>query len=374
MQTTACTRCESELDPLSPYCGECGASRLCESLSTPVSRPEWYDAAVRLGSGLVVAWLVATVAVAFLRDPKALRDARTTFAAQQYDGTLEAVLPFLEQRPRHEEALDMALRSALRLGQNELAREQLDRASATESGAAAFLNVAGEELASQASALECDPSAAAGLHGRWSLLGEDFAGFAVEEIGKLASRCQTAGRVAEAQRIVTWMARAKVLDAATAERVFLGPLRAAIGGKQYDLASQIRRAAIQTLPALAPQVDEALAPERSAVEATTARMSEISAALRQHRDYRLGRFWCFPDAIPQGLLQVAGATDGWNGTIRYRALAKDPTTLCSSGFALESLGADGAEGPSDARDPRMDMSYRFENGRERWTTPSPPWS
>jgi hypothetical protein len=117
-------------------------------------------------------------------------------------------------------------------------------------------------------------------------------------------------------------------------------------------------------------VDASLQEVRGKTETSVDSVEQACRAVAASPANRVGRFWCFPGAVPA---VVAGARDGWGRALRYEPLQLDTNLQCYQGFELISFGADGLESPDATGSPEADVVCRFLAGREERQVPDGFW-
>lgn len=100
-----CPRCSEAVEAGWAYCPTCGRSRILESLRTPSTTPEWQYKVLRALIAVMTVWLTVTLGVAFLREAKAVREARQLLEQGDPQGAWMRLAPFLTEHPEHEQAL-----------------------------------------------------------------------------------------------------------------------------------------------------------------------------------------------------------------------------------------------------------------------------
>ena len=151
-----CPRCSEAVEPGWAYCPQCGRSRILESLRSPSREPRWHREVLR---GLVMGfsiWLVVTLGVAFLREAKAVRDARELLEEGDAQRAWQVLEPFLQSHPEHKQALFLCVRANVELANPVKAGECSSGIPKLAPELAATL---GPRVEQQAIAAGCDASA-----------------------------------------------------------------------------------------------------------------------------------------------------------------------------------------------------------------------
>lgn len=161
-----CPRCSETVEAGWAYCPVCGRARILESLRAPAEIPEWKYQVLRVLVVVLAAWLVVTFGVAFLREAKAVRDARQLLAAGDPQAAWNTLGPFLNEHPEHKQALLLCAQANVLLGNLAKAGECfLREQAASEKLAATLKPVLGTAIVEKAASLGCDPETFKNLFG-----------------------------------------------------------------------------------------------------------------------------------------------------------------------------------------------------------------
>ena len=104
-----CPRCSEAIESAWAYCPACGRSRILESLRAPVKTPDWQYKVLRSLIAVLAVWLAVTIGVAFLREAKAVRDARKLLESGKAQEAWSTLEPFLAEHPEHQAGCRTAL-------------------------------------------------------------------------------------------------------------------------------------------------------------------------------------------------------------------------------------------------------------------------
>lgn len=110
-----CPRCSTMVEAGWGYCPVCGRPRILESLRTPVAQPDWHHRAFQGIVLLACLWLAVTVAVAFLREYKAVRDGERLLAEGRAPEAWKVLKPFLPAQTDHAKAHLLCGKATIRL-------------------------------------------------------------------------------------------------------------------------------------------------------------------------------------------------------------------------------------------------------------------
>lgn len=170
-----CPRCSTMVEAGWGYCPVCGRPRILESLRTPVAQPDWHHRAFQGIVLLACLWLAVTVAVAFLREYKAVRDGERLLAESQPKEAWAALQPFIPAHTDHAKAHLLCGKATIRLHLWNDARYCLDKHGelAPETKGELEADYA-QVLTEKARALPCNRVAVGSLVAGAETLGESF--------------------------------------------------------------------------------------------------------------------------------------------------------------------------------------------------------
>lgn len=202
-----CPRCSEAIESAWAYCPTCGRSRILESLRVPARTPDWQYKVLRSLILVLGVWLVVTIGVAFLREAKAVRDARQLLATGK---TLEArntLDSFLREHPEHEQALHLCTEANMALQDLRRAGECFKRERDVSPELAATLQPRlGREIAAKALGLGCDPEAFKTLF----TLAEEVGAPDPREVGRglpgLVASCVRTGQMEQLAEVAAFLA------------------------------------------------------------------------------------------------------------------------------------------------------------------------
>ncbi|HEX5719950.1 MAG TPA: hypothetical protein VF179_27595 [Thermoanaerobaculia bacterium] len=126
-------------------------------------------------------WLVVTIGVAFLREAKAVRDARQLLATGKPQEAWSTLEPFLREHPKHDQALFLCTEANIALGDLPRAGECFKRKRDVSPDLASMLKPQlGSAIAAKSLTLGCDPDAFKALF----ILAEEVGAPDPREVGK----------------------------------------------------------------------------------------------------------------------------------------------------------------------------------------------
>lgn len=185
-----CPRCTTMVEAGWGYCPVCGRPRILESLRTPVAQPDWHHRAFQ-GIVLVAClWLVVTVAVAFLREYKAVRDGERLLAEGRAPEAWEALKPFLPDHTDHAKAHLLCGKAAIRQDLWAEAGYCLQKVGELAPETKSELEADyGQVVTEKARSLPCDTAAVETLMSNVEGLGASFVGTVTAELGSVVETC-----------------------------------------------------------------------------------------------------------------------------------------------------------------------------------------
>ncbi len=358
-----CPRCSSFVDTGRAYCQTCNRSRILESLRAPWSRPAWQDQAWRGATVVVSLWLVVTVAVAFLREAKAVRDSRQHLAAAQPELAWARLEPFLKDHPRHRQALLLCGKATVRLDRRTEAKDCLDRLDKRSPELAQELRKDYAEVLPEVTRKLVCQAAAFQERLAWAgTLGAGFDSHVIAGLDGVVATCRATQASSEIAKIAESLAE-QGRAVALVERGYVPAIQQAMRKRQYDEAKVLARQAGSLVPAGAAAVDAALDGERRKVSATMVTLRQLVTALRADQSFRAGSQGCFPETAPA---VVQAARDGWGSPVQYNpenAYDAPSGKRCHYGFTLFSSHA-GVEAAQENGQGTPAMLYC--NGYVQW--------
>ncbi len=246
----SCPRCNELIEEGWAYCPVCGRSRILESLRRPSPPSRWRREVL---SGLILGlslWLVVTVAVAFFREAKAVRDSARLFNEGKPQEAWTALDGFVQSHPRHEKALALCAAINVHLGNATKADECLREIPGQAKEVAEQI---GPLLMQQAEASVCTGSA----YSAWFELAEKLGEESVQQVeGILPGALSQCGSLAPLGEITALYLR-KNRAPELIQKVYV-PLV-----KQQEntwAARQIAHQLAQMLPDAEAELDRALKP------------------------------------------------------------------------------------------------------------------
>jgi hypothetical protein len=349
--------------------------RIVESLRAPRPKSRWYNKALLGGATLVLVWFVATVAVAFLREAKALRRGREALQMGEAQQAYNWLDPFMKDHPENPEGLFLAGMAAVKLSLVEQTRSYYDGMRRLSPDPIPLERV-GElehfirnEISAFAVAIGCNFQHYSQFYVNFQALGQEFSDTLRGSAAHVVRSCLAKGDDRSASSLAQWLIR-ETGDPALVTILYVEPMKVALHEGKYTEVAKLAQQASRLSSASGPTITEALSDVRRRAGETEEGLQRLCASLRSNPSHRVGRFWCFPQSPPE---VVTSARDGWDRPLAYSALALDETIQCHQGFTLVSLGADGKETPDDHTSPAAEISCRFLNGKESWSRPDRFW-
>lgn len=368
-----CAHCGHSIPADAPHCGNCGQSRILDSLLTPRPRPSWQ---VHLWNGLTIAALLlfgVSASVAFLREAKVVRVARDALLAgeptlTQWAG--EILSPFLERRPDHEEARYLAAVAAARMEEVEKVVEHRDHLAGLAPDRLAELDAEiGVAIDASITSRGCGAAELLGYYDATGILGDEFQPRILTNLQSAVRRCQRTRNELAAYALLVGLIERGASDQLV-EQTYLHPLQQAVAAGRYDEAWSLAQGASRISVETRAAVDERLADVRDRVDISIQSVEQACRELRAAAESRVGSSWCFSRSIPAA---VRSRQDGWGRALRYKPLQLAEDLQCYQGFEVVSLGSDGRATAEPRGHPDADLLCRFSNGREERQIPDPFW-
>ncbi len=377
MQT--CALCHQSPAAADPFCANCDHPRIAESLMAPVQRPPWFDQAVRAGAAIVGVWLLITVGVAFLREAKALRWARTALEANDPARAYGLVSPFVAAHPKHAEARYLAGSAAIKTGRSQEAVAHYSTLVSLGEGKdveriGRLEAIYQKQIVMNASRLACGQSEYAQFYDTYAALGERFHETLVRSGANMAGRCVLSRNPRQRNEPAYWLIHEKKLDAGVVvASLYVEPVKPTLERGEYQLARALAGQATSLWAQAEAQIDDILGETRERVARTVDGIRDLCASLVVEPEFRQGRSACFPASPPAAVTELR---DGWGNPVAYTPLSLRAETQCHRGFELRSLGADVKLTPNSADTPDMEITCRYEprRGRQRLRSPDKFWS
>lgn len=378
-----CPRCLALTNEDFAYCAVCGRSRIVESLRAPVIPPGWLRPLQQIMLGVLSLWLVVTLGVAFLREAKAVRDARQLLAEQHPQEAWVLLEPFLQDHPRHEQGLLLGGQAAIRLS---LMAQADQRTQANYLGQAkqrlGTLTEISPELGKQLGddysqvlaqgtrATGCNAAGFSSLLKSSQDLGTSFPPSVIAGLDGVVEACRQNRNDWELVRISSLLTEQGQAAELTGKG-YVPAISKALEQARYNDARALAQQAVRIVPAGAGEVQKVLDAERAKVEATKKTLGDLCQALKNDPRNYIGDKWCFPTTIPAS---VQTAKDGWGKAIHYNIFAADTGQTCHPGGSLASYGAaDEPPTKGERSSPASGITCRLVSGAESWQLPDSYW-
>lgn len=366
-----CPRCRTAVEGGWPYCPNCNRPRILESLQAPVMNPPWQHQAWRGAVLLVLLWLLVTLAVAFLREAKAVRMSRQLLAQGQEQEAWTLLRPFLAHHPEHQQALFLCGKATVRLNLKAEAKQCLEKTTERSPELANEMRVDfGIVLADQTRGLGCHAESFLGQLAWAEELKGDLAGKVIAGLDGVLDACRSAQNDYVPQTIA-FALKDKGHAMEMLQKGYVPSIRKAINQARYFDAEALAQRAVTFVPDGAPAVEELLNTERRKIAMTEENLRELGLRLRDDQRYRVGGSWCFPASLPPNHQPVS---DGWGRVVTYSPLGGAGDNQCYQGFALTSYGGDGVVSErASPQSPAAELIYSFWAGGEYWQLPGRFW-
>ncbi len=392
-------------------CPTCGESWLIEALSHPRRLSGWYVALCRAGTAIVVLSLLATVALATLRPPYAIRKSRALLDSGDAPAALQLLTPYLEENADDPQGWELAIRAQVMLGEAPQASRAYEKLAMLDSDAARGLRPSvAESVQRWPLRLECDrrgiqdltawskdvhadfhaeleSSARAFLDRcaqqldcdrtgvKWFAAWSDEAPAGLRKatvaaargfLGRCSSESEADPRFGLS--FLSFFGKKDWLDGESLQELFVQPIVEALEKRDYGLAERLAVQALGVTTRVAPLIEEQLKAVRMTVRGSVEAVEQLCDRIRQSPEYRIGRFYCYPESLPK-TMQL---TDTWRNAIRYAARNYDKTTRCYQGFELRSAGGDGQFG-EEGTGPATDIVCSVRANQKSVRAPTHFW-
>lgn len=366
----SCPRCLALTQDDFPYCTVCGRPRIVENLRAPMTPPEWLRPLQLTMLALLSLWLLVTVGVAFLREARAVREARQLLAEQKPEQAWNWLEPFLRDNSRHVQGLLLGGEATIQIGRMAEARQCLS--ALTEVYPKLGAQLAGEYrelLTRRARAIGCDSGGYSRLLESSQELGGPFPASVIEGVDELVEACHK-----QRQAWAIWQVSALITQDGQPHDLlrkgYVPALSRALAQGHYSDARAMAVQAFQLDRDGYGEVKTVLDAERSRVAATTRTLGDLCRKLDSDPRYQTAGSKCFPATAPA---EVQAAKDAWGKAIRYVAFAPASGQTCYSGIALVSNGAAARPAKADRQSPAGGILCRVLAGVESWQLPDRFW-
>jgi hypothetical protein len=315
-------------------------------------------------------WLIVTLGVAFLREAKAVRDARPLLAAGKAQEAWTLLGPFLQSHPRHEQGLLLGGQATIRLNQMTEAKQFIETLTEISPELGKQLGDDYRQFLSQkAQAVGCNPDAFLQLLSSAQSLGDSFPKSVTAGFGGVAEACQKAGSGWTSVHLASQLTDLG-MGADLIKKGYVPAIGRALGQARYGDAKALAQQAVQAVPAEIGEVKKVLDGERAKVAATIKTLSGLCQSLKNDPRYHPGDSWCLPE-IPPAAAQRA--RDAWGKSFVYTAFAPNPGQTCHPGASFTSHGASQAAEGEERQSPAAGITCSFAYGSESWQVPERYW-
>jgi tetratricopeptide (TPR) repeat protein len=367
----SCPRCLALTPDDLAYCTVCGRSRIVESLRAPKTPPAWLRPLQLTVLSLLCVWLLVTLGVAFLREARAVREARKLLAEQQPQKAWEWLEPFLKDNPRHAQGLLLGGEAAIQIGRMADAKQCLTTLIAVDAKLGAQLGAEDRALlAQQARTIGCDTGAYARLLESSAELGEPYLAGVIDSVDAVVEACyrqrQDWWGIQQVSGLLSQYGQPHDL----LHKGYAPAIGRELAQGHYATARSMAMRALQLDRDGYDEVAKILGAERERVAATSRTLGELCRKLESDPRYRTGGGWCFPAAPP---MEVQAAKDAWGKSFRYVAFAPAAGQTCYTGAAVVSYGAAARLVRGDRQSPAGGIVCRVSAGAESWNHPDRFW-
>jgi hypothetical protein len=364
-----CPHCFALTNDEIAYCAVCNRPRIVESLRAPMIPPQWLSPLQQIMIGILAGWLVLTLGVAFLREAKAVRDARQLLAEQHPQEAWALLGPFLQDNPEHKQGLLLGGQAAIRLNLMADAKKCLGTLTGLSPELGKQLGDDYHQvLTGKARTIGCDAAGFSKLLEGSQALGDSFPASVTAGLDGFVEACHRNQNDWAPLQVSSQLARqGQEID--LIGKGYVPAISRALGQGRYNDAKVLAQYAVQAAPARKGEIKKVLDTERAKVAATRKTLGDLCQALQTDPRYHTGDTWCFPEAAPPN---VQAARDGWGNAFVYTAFAPAAGQTCHPGVSLASYGAAGH--PTEERlSPAGGITCNLVSGTQTWQLPSNYW-
>jgi hypothetical protein len=365
---TDCPRCLVLTNDEFAYCTVCGRPRIVESLRTPKAPPDWLRPLQLIVLGVLSLWLVITLGVAFLREFKAVRDARVMLVAGHYQEAWALLGPFLQEHPRHEQGLLLGGQATIRLGQFAEAKQSLG--TLTEESPELSQQLGDDYrqfLTQKAREVGCNAEAFYQTLTSAQSLGNPFPASVTDGLDGFVEACRKNGDTLG--QGPSQLAQ-RGLGSDLIRKGYVPVISRDLQEAQYSDAKALAQQAVRLVPAAGDEVRKVLNTERAKVMATIRTLGELCKNLKNDPRNHPGDAWCLPPTTPA---TSQTAKDGWGNTFTYTVFAANIGQTCHPGSSFTSYGAAGHVAEEGGQSPAAGITCRLVFGAESWKLPERFW-
>lgn len=363
-----CPRCQTLTNDDFAYCGACGLPRIVESLRAPRLPPEWLRPLQLILLGVLTLWLVVTLGVAYLREAKAVRDARTLLSDGKPQEAWTLLGPFLQEHPRHKQGLLLGGQATIRLDQVKEAKQFLGTLTEISPELGKQLgDDYRQTLTQRAQAVGCDAPAFLKVLSSAQSLGDSFPDSVTASLGGFVEACQKSG---DTWGQVPYQLAEQGLRTDLIRKGYVPAIGRALGQARYSDAKALAQQAVRAAPDEIGEIKKVLDSERAKVAATIKTLSGLCQSLKNDPRYHPGDSWCLPEIPPAGAQR---ARDAWGKSFVYTAFAPNPGQTCHPGASFTSYGAGQATEGEERQSPAAGITCSFAYGSESWQVPERYW-
>ncbi len=363
-----CPRCLALTNDDFAYCGVCGRPRIVESLRVPRIPPDWLRPVQLIVLAVLSLWLIVTLGVAFLREAKAVRDARELLAVGKTQEAWALLGPFLQEHPRHEQGLLLGGQAAIRLNQIAEAKQSLGTLTEVSPELGKQL---GDDyrvvLTQRVQAVGCDSSAFLQLLSSSQSLGDSFPASVTNGLDGFVEACHKNG---DNWGQMPFQLAQQGLGTDLVRKGYIPAISRALEQARYRDAKALTQQAVRIVPSEIGEVKKVLDAERAKVGSTIKSLSGLCQNLKNDPRYHPGDSWCLP-ANPPAAAQ--SAKDAWGKAFVYTAFAAEAGQTCHPGASFTSYGAAAQPTEGEGQSPAAGITCNFVSGAEYWQLPDRYW-
>ena len=257
-----CPRCLVLTNDDFAYCAVCGRPRIVESLRTRQTPPAWLRPLQLIVLGVLSLWLVITLGVAFLREFKAVRDAKELLAAGKPQDAWTLLGPFLQEHPQHEQGLLLSGQATIRLGRMTEAKQCLGTLTQLSPELGKQLGDDYRQVLNQrVREVGCNAEVFLQTMTSAQSLGDPFPATVTDGLEGFVEACQKNDR----NDWSSWQAASRLaqqgLGTDLVRKGYVPAIRKALGQARYDDAKALAQQAVRIVPSEAGEIRKVLGTE-----------------------------------------------------------------------------------------------------------------
>lgn len=337
-----CKLCNELLHPERPYCPKCGKERIVDSLEMASRRPPWLDQSLTIAVITISCWLLITIAVAFLREAKALRRARVALQTNQLEVADRWISSWVSKHPDDPETLFLAGNIAIKRGIHEGSIDYYKRLETLQDDKRAQIRLTKmtaiyqDQIPKNAMTITCGQSHYADFYSAYSATNESFKPALLDAAANLTRKCVNQGNPQVANEPGFWLIdQDKFPTREIVSKLYIAPMTHDIEAGDYGLVEHLAFQAITQLPETKKEVDSLLEDLRGDVHRNAQKLQNICSAIIKNHTTRVDGKRCYPSSMPE---EYADSLDAWGKPLAYLPADAENEDTCQESFLVMSKG------------------------------------